>query len=101
MDSLKIKKSIEADINISVDEVADMFCNMDGEQQAAFFNRIGENVKTWSAHFVFQLQSIVDTETLTIDGKQIMYEIGQYSDALSVKRGKEVDEFINFLKLED
>lgn len=78
---LKITKNINADILLSSIEVANLFCSMDEEQQAEFFNAIGENVGFWNAPFVFQLQAMIDTGALTEKGKRIMKEIGEYSNA--------------------
>lgn len=75
----KLKQNTEVEIDISPEMVAELFCSMDCAEQAAFFNRIAEDVKTWpSCNFDLQLQYVVDTNLLTEDGKQIMRTIGSY-----------------------
>lgn len=92
MDSLI--KQVEVKLPITVNDVADLFCSMDGEEQALFFNCIGENVKKWNMGFIFQMQSVCDTEKLTEEGRKIMKEIGDYSDGISWMAQKRVDEFL-------
>lgn len=77
--TMKIIKTIDADIELSVKEIADMFCAMDEKEQCHFFNAIAENVKGWDVAFVFQLQAMVDRNLLTSEAKTIMREIGNYS----------------------
>lgn len=59
--------------------VADLFCNFDAAQQARFFNRVDEVASTWPASFTFQLQWITDNDGLTLGGRRVMQEIGDYS----------------------
>lgn len=84
----KLLKNLDHKIEVSAIEVADLFCSMDGEEQALFFNKIAENVAKWNNGFIFQLQAICDTELLNDGGKKIMREIGEYSDGISWMEAK-------------
>lgn len=93
----KLKVSIQSEVSINPNQVADLFCSMDGGEQADFFNMVAENVAKWDNPFVLQLQAIIDTEKLTLGGNQIMREIGEYAYGLTSKKAKEVDNFIEDL----
>ena len=57
--------------------VAELFANMDSEQQAQFFNHVAVVASKWS--LPMQLQYITDEETLTLAGRRVMQGIGEYS----------------------
>jgi hypothetical protein len=79
MDNLK--QTIEVDIKIIPQTVADLFCSMDAHEQAVFFNAIAADVKTWPAcNFDLQMQYISDSPLLTENGRKIMKTIGQYAE---------------------
>ncbi len=61
------------------EELASEFCGFDEHQQAKFFNEIGRLVKAWATPFAIQLQWVGDSGLLTIDGKDAMSTIGEYS----------------------
>jgi len=92
MENIKINRNINADIVLTVKDVAELFCQMDGEQQAHFFNCVAKEVEKWNSPFVFQLQSILETEKLTTEANQIMREIGEYAYGHSVRQAKEVED---------
>lgn len=69
----------EAEIEITAKDIANLFCDLDNEQQAEFFNQISENVSKWDHAFCFQLQEVLSCKKLTDAGKKIMSEIGEYS----------------------
>jgi len=73
-----IKKTIEYNVKLSPKELAKLWCEMDGDEQAVFFNAICEESNKWSSPISFQLQFISDSEKLTDQGRQIMRDIGQY-----------------------
>lgn len=66
--------------DVSPEEVAKMFCEMDSEDQAKFFNAIAKEVKSWKYDFVFQLQHISDESCLTPEARTVMREIGEYAN---------------------
>lgn len=86
----KLKKNIEIEMPLNVSDIARLFCSMDNNEQAMFFNRVAENVGEWDKPFCFQLQSICDTELLSDGAKEIMKEIGNYSDGLSWVQDKKI-----------
>jgi len=53
-----ISRKICLPISLTIKELADEFCNLDGDSQADFFNEVGKNVKTWERHFGMQLTFI-------------------------------------------
>lgn len=58
---------------------AEVFCNMNSEEQASFFNHIAEIASKWSNDFNFQLQFITEENGLTLAGRRVMQSIGDYS----------------------
>jgi len=59
--------------------IAAMFCDLGSDEQARFFNHIDKVASTWTAPFSFQLQEITDDDGLTLAGRRVMQEIGNYS----------------------
>ena len=69
--------------------VAGMFAGMGADEQAAFFNCVGEISSKWSwGGMSMQLQYITDEDGLTLAGRRVMQEIGEYSHWGLVPRGK-------------
>lgn len=64
------------DIPIEIDgpTLADLFWDMDAEEQARFFNRMGHYQK-----LPMQLQHVTDHEKLAGAGRAAMKRIGEYS----------------------
>lgn len=73
-------------------DVAHLFASMDSEEQALFFNHVAAIASTWrrGAGFVFQLQAITDSSGLTLAGRRVMQEIGEYSHWGLVPRAAKV-----------
>ena len=60
--------------------IAEMFACLDSEEQAKFFNHVAEVASKWSGGgFCLQLQYITDEDGLTLAGRRVMQEIGDYS----------------------
>jgi len=59
--------------------VAEMFCHMYADEQAQFYNHVAAIASIWSHPFCFQLQAITDDKGLTLAGRRVMQEIGEYS----------------------
>jgi len=62
--------------------VAEMFACLNSEEQARFFNHIEKIASSWhggSGALCFQLQAITDEDGLTLAGRRVMQEIGDYS----------------------
>ena len=72
-------RTITTEIEISPEEIAELFCRMDDFDQVRFFNKIPEIVKEWGGDFCFQMEAMVGKTTLTDEARAIMKTIGEYS----------------------
>ena len=79
---MKIERKLTVDVELTPENIADCFCDLHDNEQAFFFNRISEVVETWGTSFCFQLQAIIDSKVLTNGGKDIMRQIGEYSEVI-------------------
>lgn len=77
MKPLTINQDIQ--ITLAPRQMAELFCNMDSQEQAEFFNHIGDIVADWPGPFCFQLQTITDDPALNNEGREIMADIGEYA----------------------
>ena len=62
--------------------VAELFANMDSEEQAKFFNHVAAISTTWrlgEGSLCMQMQYITDDDGLTLAGRRVMQMIGEYS----------------------
>ena len=66
-------------IEITPEILAELFTELDSDQQAVFFNHIDAVASKWQSPFCFQLQSITDSDCLTLQGRRVMQGIGDYS----------------------
>jgi hypothetical protein len=73
-----IQRKVTIDVILSPSELAHEFANMDNEKQAMFFNELANLTDEWDKPFCFQLQSLIDSKSLTLGGRHIMETIGQY-----------------------
>lgn len=64
---------------ITPEIVAELFAHMGSDEQAIFFNHVAEIASKWDSSFPFQLQGITDEDGLTLQGRRVMQEIGEYS----------------------
>lgn len=71
-----IKSYVAVEVHPSADELADVFWAMDDEEQAYFFNRLGE---ISDHNLPLQLQSVTDNPHLNSSGRHTMSLIGEYS----------------------
>lgn len=77
---LPIKLIIDNKIeDVTPERVAELFAGMDSTQQARFFNHVAEVASKWDEDMCFQLQAITDDEGLTLAGRRVMSDIGEYS----------------------
>ena len=76
---MKLKKQIEIEIEIDINcsELADLFWGMDSNEQAIFFNKMGQNDKF---DIAMQLGHVTQSVYLDDDGRDFMNQIGNYSD---------------------
>lgn len=75
-----INRNANVAIKLFPYELASEFCEMDGAEQAEFFNEISRLVKDWESPFCMQLQNVSDSEVLTREGRYIMKQIGDYAE---------------------
>lgn len=69
-------------VEITPEHIAILFCNLDSEEQAKFYNICGEIGTKWrdeKGGWCFQLQAITDEKCLTYGGRRFMQEVGEYS----------------------
>lgn len=64
---------------VSPEKIAELFCDLDADEQARFYNHIDLVASKWSSLFCFQLQAITDSPELTYAGRRVMDSIGEYS----------------------
>ncbi len=63
-------------VNVDENDLAEMFWGLNEDEQAVFFNKLGE---ISGNKLCFQLQYITDNEILTEAGRDAMQEIGYYA----------------------
>ena len=68
--------------DITPHHLAILFCDLDSEEQAKFYNSCSELSSKWrdgKGGWCFQLQSITDEKCLTYGGRRFMDSVGEYS----------------------
>ena len=75
---MKIEKQITVSMSVNEYDLAELFCNMDDEQQAKFFHVIALLTKQWNVPFSFQMSAVSSHESLTDEARSIMQTIGEY-----------------------
>lgn len=75
-----LKMTIPFTRSVTATELAGLFCELDGEEQAEFFNSVAERVDSWGSSFCFQLQAVLDSHRLNAGGITIMRQIGEYGE---------------------
>ena len=78
MGNYKIQRMIKVDP--SPRELAEVFASWTSDKQADFFSWISIAVGDWGTDFAFQLQRVTDDDLLTQGGRDIMRQIGEYSE---------------------
>lgn len=73
--SRNLKVFVEAEVHLSAEDLAKVFWAMDAEEQAGFFNVLGEIA---AEKLPFQLQFVADSPHLTQEGRHTMALIGDY-----------------------
>lgn len=83
MDYDKVKLIVDDTIVEPTPElIAQMFCSLDSAEQARFYNHIDEVASSWpnvGYGLTMQFQYITDEEGLTLAGRRVMQQIGEYS----------------------
>lgn len=73
-----LQRKIMVDVTLTPGELAIEFSEIDGEQQAMFFNELAAITSKWDRPFCFQAQAVIDDPALTLAGRAIMETIGGY-----------------------
>lgn len=68
--------SVEINIRLTPEQLAEEFAGMSSDKQAAFFNHISKIASPW---LNMQLQHITEENNLTLGGRRVMQYIGEYS----------------------
>ena len=63
---------------LTPEEIASEFAGMNDSEQAIFFSELARITGEWERPFCFQLESITNRPELSIEGRRIMEEIGDY-----------------------
>ena len=69
---------IHVDVDLTAYELALVFSRMSSNKRAEFFNSLADIISNWSPQLTFQLESLIDSRSLTRGGKEIMRMIGKY-----------------------
>lgn len=71
---------MEIEVELTPEDIAQLFCDLDSAQQARFFNHVGEIASRWKGMgLAMQLQYITDEDGLNYAGRRVMQHIGDYS----------------------
>lgn len=78
---MSVHKTFEVDVELTADDIAAVFAEMDSHEQAEFFSEIADITARWPALALgSQLIKITESPQLTIDGRYVMRLIGEYAD---------------------
>lgn len=75
-----IKEMVLVEIQATPQMVAELFCSMNEDEQADFFNSVADKVKHWRiGEIETQLNGVSESFILNDDGRKLMKLIGDYS----------------------
>ncbi len=74
----KAKKTVDVDVFFTGPDVAELFWQLDGDEQAQFFNAVAG---LSGSRLPFQLQFVTDSTHLNVFGRSVMDTIGNYASA--------------------
>lgn len=77
----EIKKTVNVWVKPTAEELAQIWCAMDANEQALFFNAIKLLSDDWDKPLCFQLQSIAVSKHLSEIGRYVMRQIGDYGQS--------------------
>ncbi len=78
MGVMVVKKTIDLELDVTPEDVAKLFCDMDEVDQAKFFNEVSIITEDENWCLPMQLQFIIDSPVLTRGGRSVMELIGEY-----------------------
>lgn len=70
----KIIRTQTVEVDLSSEELADLFCELDNDAQAEFFNHLGLVFSSW-LNPDYQLDAITKSPILNSHGKEIIKEL--------------------------
>lgn len=79
---MKLTKEVE--VELTPEDIAKAWAGAGSDGQARIFSAIAEEVKSWGrgpGAFAMQMQYVTDHADLTLDGREVMQIIGDYSHA--------------------
>ena len=76
---MSIRQIVAVDVEITPEEMAFEFANMDDDEQVRFLNELAQIVWKWEQPFAVQLQYITDNDALTTNARHLMQSIGAYA----------------------
>jgi len=79
MSGNKISRTIDVDLALTPEELADAFWGMNDTEQARFFNTVGVIAQTEFTDFSMQLAAVTSNDILLGTGRRAMELIGEYS----------------------
>lgn len=74
-----INQEVLVQVTVTPEKMGELFCEMDCEQQADFFNSIAHEVISWDDPFCFQIEGMIGEKSLTDGARKIMSVLGEYS----------------------
>ncbi|NYT76609.1 hypothetical protein H0A71_06365 [Alcaligenaceae bacterium] len=77
--TVPIKRDTQISITPTPEELAETFCSMGSDEQAAFFNHLNE---ISADRLCFQLQAVIGEPGLTHGGRYAMQLFGDYGEDL-------------------
>lgn len=74
-----MKREIIVDINLTVEELANEFCEIDAEAQAKFLSIVCDTFKSWGDNKMLnQIYYISESRNLTFDAQDFIKELNNY-----------------------
>lgn len=74
------KRDVSIDVKLTPLELAQEFCDMDGDEQAMFLNFIAQLSSQWDRPLEFQIQNIVDSNNFLSGANRVMKLFGEYAE---------------------
>lgn len=80
-----ITRQVEATVEITPEELGELFANSNSEEQIRALNAMANAVGKWESPFCFQVEAIVrhggtSKVDLTDEAREIMATLGQYAN---------------------
>ena len=74
-----INQEVLVQVKVTPEKLAELFCEMDSDEMAVFFNSVAYEAKSWDHHFCMQIEDLIREKHLNDEARQIMSTIGEYS----------------------